>query len=112
LAYDSDVFSFTHDRTTLRVDQSPHQLGKLQKIDDPESRAARADGDLQIRCHDIRPLRRHRADRLLADAQQEPRAVTVVPLADANEFPPAERMERMRHTHKTRRRVGKACILC
>jgi hypothetical protein len=73
---------------------------------------ALADGDLRIRRHDVRPLRRHRAHSLLVDAQQEPRAVTVVPLADANELLSAERMERMRHTHKTLRHVGRACILC
>ena len=64
------------------------------EIINTERRATRADDDLRIGCDNVRPLRRHRADVIFVDAQQEPRPVAVVPLADADELPSAERVER------------------
>lgn len=109
--YTSGVFPFTHDRTTLLVDQAPHQFGKRQKICDPDNRAAFADDDLRIGRHVIRPLRRYRAHGLLVDPQQEPRTIPVVPLADADKLLSGERVEWMRHAYKMRGRGRRACIL-
>lgn len=96
---------------TLLADQPIHQFGKLHKICDPDNRPALADGDLRIGRHVIRPLRRHRAHGLLANLEQEPRAVPVVPLADAYKLLSAERMKWMRHAYKARRCGGRPCIL-
>jgi hypothetical protein len=92
-------------------DESLHQLGKFQHVCDAQHRPVLAEGALRIGPHDIRPLRRHRAHGLLVDAQQEPRAIPVVPLGDADKLPSAQRVKWVRHAHKTRRRDGRACIL-
>jgi hypothetical protein len=42
-------------------------------------------------------------------AQQEPRPVPVVSLADADELPSAERVKWVGHAHKARARVRTAC---
>lgn len=98
--------------TVLLLHQSPHELLELPKIDNPCHGAPVPDGDLRIERHFVRPLRRHRADRFLVHLQQQPRTVPVVPLADADKLPPAERVEWVRHAHKTRCRRRNACILC
>jgi len=105
------VVCFTLISRALLPHVSLHQLGKLQQIRDPQQCAPAADHDLRIRCDDVGPVLRHRADMVSVDAQQEPRAVPVVPLANADELSSAERMEGVRHAHKTRRRVRKPCIL-
>ena len=110
--YTSGVFCFTPARSSLLSDQSRHQVGKLQKICHANERAALADDDLRIRRDGVRPLAWHRAHPLGIDPQQEPRAVPVVPLADANELSSAERVERMGYAYKTRCCVRRACILC
>jgi hypothetical protein len=112
LGYTSGVFCFTGAGPPFLPYESRHQVGELQKICHPEQRATLADHDLWIRCDDIRPLPRHRAHAICVDVQHEPRAIPIVPLAYADELPPAERMERVRDAHKTRRRVGRDCILC
>ena len=109
--YKCGIFRLTLPRLPLLSDEPLHQSGKLQKIRHPEECATLADDDLGIGRDDIRPLPRYRADAIVVDAQQEPRAVPVVPLAYADQLPPAERVERVRHSHKTRRCVGRACIL-
>jgi hypothetical protein len=88
-----------------------HQSGKPQEIRDADKRPPLPDDDLRIGCDRIRPLRRDRAHVVLVDTQQEPRAVPVVPLAYAHELSPAERVERVHHTHKTRHCVRRGCIL-
>ena len=112
LPYIRGIFCLTRARPTLLSDESRHQLGKLQKICDANEPAALADDDLWVGSDDVRPLPRHRAHAFIIDAQQEPRAVPVVPLADADELLPAEWVERVRHAYKTCRRVGRACNLC
>jgi hypothetical protein len=111
LAYRCGVFYFTPGATPSLLHQSLHQLGELYKIRDSDQGTTVADCDLRIGPHFVRPLRRHRADGLLVDLQKQPRAVPVVPLADAEKLTSAERVERMRHAHKTRRRDRRACIL-
>lgn len=109
--YICGIFVFTRLRPTLLPDESGHQLGKLQKIWNAQHPAALAHHDLRIERNRIRPVPRDRADAIVVDAQQEPRAVPVVPLADADETLAAERMERVRYLHKTRGRARRACIL-
>lgn len=106
------IFCFTRAGPTLLSDESRDEVGKLQKICDANERTALADDDLWVGRDDVRPLPRHRAHAFTVDAQQEPRAVPVVPLADADELSPAERVKRVRHAYKTCRRVGRACNLC
>jgi hypothetical protein len=96
----------------LPVHQSLHQFGQPQKIRDPEKRAALADGDLRIGRYSVRPLRRHRTRGLFIDPQQEPRAIPVVALADADKLLSGERVEWVGHAYKTRCCSGRACILC
>lgn len=109
-AYRRGVFCFTRPGA-LRCDEPRHQTGKLQEICEPQGRAAFPDHDFGIGRDDVCPLPRHRANALAVDAQQEARAVPVVPLADADELPSAERVERVRHAHKTRCCARRACIL-
>jgi hypothetical protein len=103
------VISFTRLSPARLLDQLRHQAGKLQEIGYPEQRATLAEDDLWIRRADVGPLPRHRADVILVDTQQEPRPVPVVPLANADELPSAERVERVSHAHKALTRVRRAC---
>ena len=112
MPYIRGVFCFTGAGPTRLSDESRHQVGKLQKICDANERAALADDDLWVGRDVVRPLPRHRAHAFIVDAQQEPRAVPIVPLADADELSPAERVERVGHAYKTCRRGGRACNLC
>jgi len=105
------VVCFTPISRALLSQVSLHQFGKPQQIRDPQQCAPAADHNLRIRCDDVGPVLRHRADMVSVEAQQEPRAVPVVPLADADELSSAERMEGVRHAHKTRHRVRRPCIL-
>ena len=93
----------------LLFDEARHQVGEREEISNPEHRAALAKDDLWIGRDDVGPLPRYRAEVLLVDAQQEPRPVPVVPLANADKLPSAERVERVGHAHKTRGRVRRAC---
>ena len=96
----------------LLVDKSCHQIGEPHEISNPENCATLAEDDLWIGRNDVGPLPRHRAHAILVEAQQEPRPVAVVPLADADELPSAERVERVSHAHKARARVRRACSSC
>lgn len=80
-----------------------YQPCELQQIRHAAERTIPAYDDLRVGSHDISPLRRNRADPSIIDSQQETSSITVVSLAHANEFLAAERMERMRDTHKTHR---------
>jgi hypothetical protein len=51
------------------------------------------------------------ADGIVVDPQQEALAIPRVPLTNAHELPPAERMERMRYPYKVWLKDGKGCIL-
>ena len=90
-------------------DASRHQVRERQEIGDANQRAAPAQDDLGIRGDEVGPLARHRADAIPLDAQQQPRAVPVVALADARELPSAERVEGVRHEHKARAHLRRAC---
>ncbi len=87
------------------------QLGEFHQIRHAKERPLRADDELRVRPHEIRPLRRYRTDGRLIDAQQEPSPIPVVPLAHARELVAAEGMEWMRDTHKTRRCDRSVCTL-
>ena len=111
MLYDSGIIYFTRTTSLLLASEALQQLGELQKICDQKEGAALADNNLKIRCDDVGPVPRHRAHAIVVDAQQEPRAVSIVALAYAYKLPSIERMERVRHADKTRRCTGKACIL-
>ena len=87
------------------------QAGEFQQISHAEERLLSTDNDLRIRRHDIRPLRRHRTDGRLINVQQEPPAISGVPLAYARQLLAAERMEWVRDAYKTRRCICNTCIL-
>jgi hypothetical protein len=76
---------------------------QLHQVRKPKQRASPTEDDLRIGGNEVGPLRRHRADRLLIDLQQQPLAVAVVPLAHAQQRPPALRMEWVRYSNKMRR---------
>lgn len=107
--YIRGVISFTRLSPALLVDEARYQASKLEEVGYPEQRAALAEDDLWIGPDGVGPLLRHRADVILVDAQQEPRPVPVVPLADADELPPAEWVERVGHAHKALTCVRRAC---
>ena len=66
--------------------------------------------DLWIRRNEIRPLWWDRANRHIIDTDQKALSIAVVPLAYARELPAAQRMKRMRYSHKTRRCGRINCI--
>ena len=109
--YDCGIIDFTRSSSALLSDQALHQLGEPQKIRHTDDPPTLPDHNLRIGGDHVGPVPRHRAHAILVDAQQEPLAITVVSLADANELLSAERMKRVRHAHKMRCRVGKACTL-
>lgn len=106
--YTCGIVLFTQLSSAPLFDELRHQAGELQEIGDSEDRTALAKDDLWIGCDDVGPLPRHRADAILVDTQQEPRPVPVVPLADTDELPAAERVERVGHAHKARVCVRRA----
>jgi hypothetical protein len=87
------------------------QSCEFQQIRHAEERPMVTDDELRVRGNESCPLRRHRADGRLIDAQQEPSAITVVPLAHARELLAAEGMEWVRDAHKTRRCDRSVCTL-
>jgi len=107
--YIRGIIPFAQLSPALLFDEARYQVGKLQEIGHPEHRAALAEDDIWIGCDDVGPLPRHRANVILADAQQEPSPVPVAPLTDADELPSAERVERVGHAHKARACVRRAC---
>jgi hypothetical protein len=110
--YACGIFCLTRAGPTGLSNESRHQVGKFQKIRDSEKCTALADDDRRVGRHGVRPVPWHRAHLIGFHAQQDPRAVPIVPLANADELPSAERVKRVRDAHKTRRCVGRACILC
>ena len=91
--------------------QLDHQVRKSQKVSKTQKRSPAAELDLRIGRHHVRPLRKHGADIFIIHTQQQSLPVPVIPLAHARELPSAERVERVRHAHKTRYCGGRACIL-
>jgi hypothetical protein len=112
LPYIGGVISFTLTASALLFDETRHQVGKLQQIGNPQPPPSLAEDDLWVRCHDIRPRLRHRADLILLDAQQEPLPVPVVPLTNADKLPSGERVERVHHAHKARAPIRRARSSC
>ncbi len=112
MPYSSGIVSFTSRLPALLFDEAHHQVGELEEISGQKRRATVADHDLWIRGDDVGPLPRHRADAIVVDAQQEPRPVPVAALADADELPSAQGVERVDHAHKTRARARRACSSC
>ena len=117
----SGVFAFTHAaefalRAIARLHrvastEAIHESCEFHQVCDAEERATLADDDLGMRRNEVRPLPRNRANGLIVDLQQEPHAVSVVPLTHADESSSAQWMEWMCYTHKERRRDGNVCIL-
>ena len=93
------TFCLLHRITSAKLIYQPYEF---QQIRHAEERTPLADDNLRIRRDEIRPLRWNRADSRIIDAQQEPSAITVVPLAHARKLLAAERMEWVRDAHKTR----------
>jgi len=81
--------------------QAVNQAGELQQVGHTEQRPLPAEDDLGIGRNNIRPLRWNRANCTIIHLEQERPAKTVVPVPCTDQLPPAEWMERMRHTHKT-----------
>ena len=107
--YICGIICFAQMSPVLLFDEARHQAGKLQQIVHPEHRPTFTEDDLGIGGNDVGPLPRDREDVIVVDAQQEPRSVRVVPLADADELPAGERMERVGHADKTRAWKRSAC---
>jgi hypothetical protein len=112
LPYERGVIGFTHRCLASLVDEPCDQVGKLQKVRHPYECTPSPDNDLWIGRDEVGPTRRHRANPILIDAQQEPHPVRAVSLADADEASPAQRMEWVRDTYKMLLRVRTACTLC
>lgn len=108
--YICGIITITRRPSVSLLHQPRYQFGEFDEIRNHAQRAASANDNLRIRCNQVGPLLRHRANLILVDAQQEPCPVPVVPLADADELPPAERVEWVGHAHKARVRVRDACI--
>jgi hypothetical protein len=111
LHYIGGIVSFTARRPTSLADKPFDQLGKLEEVRKRHERSPAADHEFGIGHDEIGPLRRHRGNPISVDAEQQPRAVSVVSLADADELPPAQRVEWVRDTHKSRRCVRTTSIL-
>jgi hypothetical protein len=95
----------------LALAQVLDETNEFQQIRQAKERPLPTDDNLWVRCHAIRPLRRNSADGYLIDLQQKPLAIPGIPLADACQLPPVERMEWVRDAYKTRRCIGNTCIL-
>jgi len=104
-------FTFTRRRHCGRPWVAGQQVEEIQEVRDAQCRAPLADDELWIRGDDVRPLPWHGADAIVANTQQEPRAVAVVPFANTDELVPAERVERVRYAHKARRCLRRTSIL-
>lgn len=111
-SYTCGIVPITPIGPALLFDEPRYEVGKVQQITNSEQRATLADHDLWIGCDHIGPLPWHRADVVVVHAQQEPRPVPVVSLADADELPSAERVKWVGHAYKVRARVRKACSSC
>jgi hypothetical protein len=110
--YNRGIVSLTPHRPAVLLYEPRNQVGKLQQISHSDRRAPRADHDLWIGCDQVGPLPWHRADVLVLHAQQEPRPVPVVSLAQADELPSVEGVKRVGHAYKARARVRRACSSC
>lgn len=94
-------------RPWLLPGQARHQAGERQQVLDEKQGAALPHGDVKSRCHHVGPLRRHGADNVIVDAQQQSLAEAVPAFADALERAAGERMEGMGYPDKLRRGSGK-----
>ena len=88
-----------------------HKTFEFHQVHDAQERTAPAHDQLWVGGDDVCPLQRNRADGRLVELLQESLAVSVVPLADADELLSAERVERMRYAHKVRRSSRRVCNL-
>jgi hypothetical protein len=91
--------------------EARHQLCQLDQVADPAQGTRLPEHDLRVRRHKVRPLPRNGPDAIVAAPQQNSPAGATRPLAYANELLSAQRMERVRHPHKVRRRNRILCIL-
>ena len=86
------------------------KTGQPHEVDNPKKRPAAPHDDLGIRDRNVGPLWGNRANRAVVDAQQEALAGPVMALADADELPVGERMERVGHADKLCRSDGMVCF--
>ena len=86
-------------------------MRELHQVCDAEERTFLAEHNLRIKDNKVCPLPWNGANSLIVDLQQEPHAVSVVPLAHTDELLPAEWMERVRYPHKALRSDRRVCIL-
>lgn len=108
LANTDGVICITFPGAAFRSDEARHQVRELHQIGRAKQRARPAEDDLRIGRDDVSPPRWHRADVIVVDTKKQPRAVAVVPLADADELPSAERVKGMRDAHKARPQIRRA----
>lgn len=66
--YRCGIVPLTRLSPAFLLDETRHQVGKLQEIGHPEHPAALAHDDLGIGGDDVGPLLRHRADAILVNA--------------------------------------------
>jgi hypothetical protein len=90
--------------------QARHQAGERQQVLDEKQGAASPHGNVKGRRHHVGPLRRHGADNVIVDAQQQSLAGSIVTLADAYKKPAGERVEGVGYADKLGRGSGKVCI--
>lgn len=107
LLYTCGVIPLTMYRAVLH--KPGDHFGEPHEIRHPEKRAPSTDDELRVGRNDIGPLPRHRAHAFVVHAEQEPRPVPVVALADADKLLSAQRVEGMGHQHKARACVRRAC---
>ena len=112
MLYTCGILSLTLADLAFPFDEPRYQVSKLQQISDSEQRATLTDDDRWIGCNHVGPLPWHRVHVVFVHAQQEPRPVPVVSLADADELPSAERVKWVSHAHKARARVWRGCSSC
>lgn len=86
-----------------------HEFGEPHQVFKQRDRVPSSEDHLWIRSDIVGPRPRHRANALVIDLQQEPHPVPVVALPNADQPLPTQRMEWVRHLHKTPPHVRKAC---
>jgi hypothetical protein len=87
------------------------QSGQIEQVRHTHDGSVASQDHLRIGWHDVGPLLGNGAHPVAIGGQQQPTAVPVGSLTDADEFLTAEGMERMRHAHKPRRASRTGCTM-
>jgi hypothetical protein len=93
------------------IPPSSHEPLEFHQVADTDEGPPSRENDLWVQPSEVCPLPGHKADDSVVDLQQDALAVRRVPLTDADELPPAQRMERMRDADKVCSKDGTGCIL-